>query len=154
MKRRNLLLGLASAAMLAATAGAAFAASFAEDVVAQLGRLGFSNIRVGTTLLGRVKIVAARGDGTREIVLNPRTGEILRDVWFPSADGKQARSVLNDIEDDDEGGNDSDNDGKSDDEDNSGHGSDGDDGQDDTSGSGGGSDDDRDREDRGDRNDD
>lgn len=143
MNRRQLLTGLVTTAALAA-AGPAFALSYAEDVVKQLTKLGFLEIHVETTLLGRVRIVAERSDGMREIVLNPRTGEILRDVWTPSAGGA-VRNVLADVEDD----------GDADaDDDSSGSGSGG---GDDNSGSGGGSDDggrdDReDREDRGDDN--
>ena len=138
MKRRNLLLGLAAMAALATTAGAAFAATFAEDVVRQLARLGFKDITVETTRLGRIKIHAARDDGLREIVLNPRTGEILRDVWFPTDAAGQTRTVLSDIED--EGGSGSDgggDDGDGDDGDGDDGG--GDDGGD-TPGPGGGDD--------------
>lgn len=114
------------------------AASFTEDVVAQLVKLGFSNITAETTLLGRVKIVASRSDGLREIVINPRTGEILRDVWMPSANNSAApRTVLNDYDDDE----DDDNSGSGSDDDNSGSGSSGDDRDDDNSGSGSGGDD-------------
>lgn len=148
MKRRNLLLGLAAMAALATTAGAAFAATFAEDVVRQLARLGFKDITVETTLLGRIKIHATRDDGLREIVLNPRTGEILRDVWFPTDAAGQTRTVLSDIEDEggsgsDGGGDDGDgDDGDGDDDDgDDGDGDDGggDDGGD-TPGPGGGDD--------------
>ena len=57
------------------------AASFAEDIVAQLTQQGFRDIAQETTWLGRVRIVATRSDGVREIILNPLTGEILRDLW-------------------------------------------------------------------------
>lgn len=158
MNRRTLLAGLASAAAVMAAAPA-FALSYAEDVVIQLTKLGFLDIHVETTLLGRVKIVAARADGIREIVLNPRTGEILRDVWTPSSGGS-VRAVLADVEDDgdadgdDVSGSDDDEDKGDDDNSGSGSGKDDDDKDDDNSGSGnGGEDRNDDRDDRDDRND-
>ena len=133
MKRRLFLFGLATTSVLAAVAGPALAASYAEDVVAQLNQLGFSEITVETTWLGRIKIVATRTDGVREIVLNPRTGEILRDVWMPVSGDGEVRNVLDDVKD---GGLGGDGGGDSEVDDNSGHGS----GGDDNSGSGSGGD--------------
>lgn len=101
MKRRLFVFGLVTTAAMAVTGGAALAASFSEDVVAQLVKLGFSDITAETTLLGRVRITAHRADGVREIVLNPRTGEVLRDIWMPTATGGTARTVLSDVADDD-----------------------------------------------------
>ena len=154
MKRRLFLIGLATTSVLAAVAGPALAATYAEDVVAQLNQLGFSNITVETTWLGRIKILATRGDGVREIILNPRTGEILRDVWMPMSGDGMVRNVLDDVVDGGHGGNNGgdrggDNSGPGGDDDgggndNSGHGSGGD-GGDDNSGSGGN---DADRDDR------
>jgi hypothetical protein len=153
MKRRDFLLAGLSAATLVSSAAAAFAVSYAEDVVNQLARLGFSDITVQTTLLGRIKILATRSDGMREIVLNPRTGEILRDVWFASGGGN-VRRVLDDVSDDDNDDDGDDNSGSGggdddkNDDDNSGPGGGGDDGGDDNSGPGGGDDDRDDRDDR------
>ena len=150
MKRRVFLVGLAAASTLVVVAGPGMAASYAEDIIAQLTKLGFSNISVETTWLGRSKIVATRSDGIREIVLNPRTGEILRDVWSPVSGGGVTRNVLDDVNGsggDDGGGNSSGGD------DSSGSGGDSGGGDDGNSGPGGGYDDGRDREDRGDRND-
>ncbi len=139
MKRRGFLVGLAAASSLAVVAGPAMAASYAEDVIAQLTKLGFSNISVETTWLGRIKIVATRSDGIREIVLNPRTGEILRDVWRPVSGGGVTRNVLGDV--DDSGGG---HDGKDDDggdDDGGGHDGKDDDGGDDDGGDDDGKDD-------------
>lgn len=102
MERRQFLLGLTASVALLASGGMAFAASFSEDVVAQLVRLGFSDITAETTLLGRVRILAHRGDGVREIVLNPRTGEVLRDTWMPVAGGSATRTVISDVADRDD----------------------------------------------------
>lgn len=57
-----------------------FAATFAEQIVEQLRGQGFQDIVVTETWLGRVRIEAVRADISREIVLNPNTGEILRDL--------------------------------------------------------------------------
>jgi hypothetical protein len=126
------------------------AASYADQVIAQLTKLGFSGISVEATWLGRIRIVGKRADGMREIVLNPRTGEILRDVWSPVSGSSARRLVIDDVEDDgdhdndggggDDGGDDSGSDSGSHDDggsdDNSGSGSGDDGGDSDNSGSG------------------
>jgi hypothetical protein len=154
MKRRTFLSGLLATSALSVSASAAFALTFAEDVVAQLVKLGFSDITAETTLLGRVRIRASRSDGTREIIINPRTGEILRDIWMATGDGGTPRTVLNDIDDsddDDSGSGKDDDNSAGGDDDNSGSGG----GDDDNSGHGNGDDDGRDddRDDRGDDDD-
>ena len=63
-------------------ASGAMAQGYADDVVQQLKVQGYADISVETTFLGRVRIVAAADGGHREIILNPRTGEILRDLWI------------------------------------------------------------------------
>jgi hypothetical protein len=98
MNRRRMLHSLTCAAAIA-TASPAFAITFAEDVVAQLSSLGFSGITAETTWLGRVRILAHRNGGLREIVLNPRTGEILRDSFVPAAGQGGYRTVLDDVDD-------------------------------------------------------
>ncbi|SEN13528.1 hypothetical protein SAMN04488103_103195 [Gemmobacter aquatilis] len=50
-----------------------------EQLVAQLTAQGYGRVEVGHTLLGRLRITAVLGEFQREIVVNPRTGEILRD---------------------------------------------------------------------------
>ena len=55
----------------------------------RLVEAGFGKIEVTRTLLGRVRIVGTKGKVRRELVINPRTGEILRDVTLsrrPRAD--------------------------------------------------------------------
>lgn len=150
MKRRTFLTGFASGAALASMAGAAMALSYADDVVTQLVTLGFSDIMVETTWLGRIKISASRVDGRREIVLNPRTGEILRDVFTSSSADGVTRQVIDDVTDDNGGHSGSGDDGGGDDNsgsggsgsgsggDDSGHGDDGGSGGDDGDGGGGG----------------
>lgn len=57
----------------------------AQDIVAaissQLRAQGYDEIVVGRTLLGRSRILATSSEYRREIIVNPRTGEILRDYW-------------------------------------------------------------------------
>ncbi len=73
-------LGILLAALLGANM--AFGQTLEQQLTRQLTDLGFSSIRVSTTLLGRTRI-DARGSGQRrEIIFNPRTGEILRDYWL------------------------------------------------------------------------
>lgn len=85
MKRR-LILCLAAALMVAAPARAA---SLADGIVAQLRAQGFTEVSVERTLLGRTRIFAEGVPGMREIILNPNTGEILRDL-YTTADGGAA----------------------------------------------------------------
>ena len=59
------------------------AQSVVEQIEAQLRDQGYSTITVSRTLLGRTQIEAASDTLQREIVLDPRTGEILRDYWQP-----------------------------------------------------------------------
>ena len=96
MNRRTFVNTLAAASTMVLAGHAAFAATFAEDVVNQLTQQGFHNIAVATTWLGRMRIVAGRPDGTREIILNPRTGEVLRDTWQAAGDGA-AKPIIDDI---------------------------------------------------------
>jgi hypothetical protein len=79
MKRMK---ALSLIAALVLTASAAHAESFAERVGRQLRAEGYANITISRTLLGRARIVAVKADGTREIVIDPRTGHVLRDIWI------------------------------------------------------------------------
>ena len=56
--------------------------SYADQIVQQLSAQGFSDITVEITLLGRIRIKGHNGQGLREIIMNPHTGEILRDMWI------------------------------------------------------------------------
>lgn len=60
-----------------ATAG--FATPGQDIVTASLQAQGFEVTLVHWTLLGRIRIIAVSADIRREIVINPNTGEILRD---------------------------------------------------------------------------
>lgn len=62
-------------------AGAAQALTFAERVERQLRAEGFENITISRTLLGRTRILALGPLGSREIIIDPRNGQVLRDFW-------------------------------------------------------------------------
>lgn len=51
-----------------------------QSVIRQLEDQGYDAVQVSRTLLGRLFVVATAGDIRREIVINPATGEILRDI--------------------------------------------------------------------------
>lgn len=77
MTRRKLL--LTTVGLVAALAVPAAAREIERDVAARLGREGFRITSRSRTWLGRVRIEATKGGLLREIVLDPSTGEILRD---------------------------------------------------------------------------
>ncbi len=81
---RSILLG---GGLILVLAGAGLAQSVTEQVIDQLQRQGFEIEQTNRTLLGRVRIIAERNDFTREIVFDPRNGEILRDYSY-SDDGE------------------------------------------------------------------
>lgn len=60
-------------------AGAGAATPGQDMVTASLGEQGFEVTLVHWTWLGRIRIIAVSADIRREIVINPNTGEILRD---------------------------------------------------------------------------
>lgn len=108
---------LALAALLASLALSPVAAGPVEDsIVRQLRSQGFSEVEVRRTLLGRARIVAQSDTLYREIVVNPVTGEILRDFWRALEEGegrttifdptRNAPSGREDDEDDDDGSED------------------------------------------------
>ncbi len=90
MNRRTMLLAL-SVALLPSQ----LLAGYEDDVVRQLRTQGFRDIEVSRTLLGRSRIEAQNDNGSREIILNPRTGEILRDLFTPN-DAVDAALILED----------------------------------------------------------
>lgn len=134
MNRRRFLLMSAGFTLLSTTAARA---DYVEDIVKWLTKEGYNDIDVARTLLGRVRIVASKDGQLRELVCNPRTGEILRDVWSGAGGGERPAASSP------TGGDDDNN--NSDDDDNSGHGGD----DDDNSGQGGSGDDDEDGSDDG-----
>jgi hypothetical protein len=130
MNRRALIVILALA--LTGT-GQARADEPVDRILRDLKRLGYQTVSVERTLLRRTRILAQSPEAQREIIVNPNTGEILRDLWIPlsavSSSG-DSRDLL-DGKGGSGSGSGSDDDDDDDDDDNSGHGSDdGDDGDD------------------------
>ena len=70
---------LVVALILLTSAGMAMAVDVRDQLLAQLRRMGYTEFTVSTTLLGRLQVVASDGVSQREIVVNPRTREVLRD---------------------------------------------------------------------------
>ena len=81
------------AALGIALAGPVQAQDYVSGITGQLRDLGFEQIEVRQTLLGRARIIARSAEGQREIILNPNNGEILRDFW-QAAPGQSATSRL------------------------------------------------------------
>lgn len=106
---RRAFLSMTTLASLGA-AGIAHAQTPIERIETVLRRQGFRNIETSRTLLGRVRITADRAGFTREIIVNPRSGEVLRDILF-ARNGNAVRSGSFDYgnsadNDDDSGGDD------------------------------------------------
>ncbi len=115
MDRRRFIAAAAAFVLLSTSAARA---DYIDDIVDWLAETGFTNITVTQTLLGRIVINATLNGRVREIACNPRTGEILRDVWLDGSGGVPPAlpaDVLDDHDDDDD-----DDDGE---DDHSGHGS-------------------------------
>lgn len=51
-----------------------------RDMIAELTAAGFSYIEVHRTFLGRARLVAYSATEIREVIINPTTGEVLRDL--------------------------------------------------------------------------
>lgn len=77
---------LAAALLTMGLTGAAMAGPVEDNIVKQLRDQGYIRISVSRTFLGRSRIVAHDGQIRREIVVNPVTGEILRDYWTRKAE--------------------------------------------------------------------
>ena len=93
MNRRHFV-GLILAASMAGSA--AFAVGVADEIVRQLQADGYTDIVLEKTWLGRIRIRAVSVAGTREIIVNPSTGEILRDLWIASASGSKTSTLIKD----------------------------------------------------------
>lgn len=141
MNRRHFV-GLVMAATV--TGSAAFAVGVADEIVRQLQADGYTDIVLETTWLGRIRIRAMSSAGTREIIVNPSTGEILRDLWIASASGSKASTLIKDpavtppktdVEDEDDNDDTEDDNGGSDSSDDNSGSSNDDEDDDDDSGS-------------------
>ena len=84
MNRRVFLLTSAGSLLLASPVLAA--ASYEDDVARTLVGQGFIITSRRRTLLGRVRFTASRGEMRREVVVDPSSGEILRDYSQKTGD--------------------------------------------------------------------
>lgn len=130
MNRRRFVTG---ALLMLVFTDPALATDRVDQIVQSLRREGYTRIEIGRTWLGRTRIIASGGPGRREIVVQPATGEVLRD--FESVDDNnddddsgrgrgrgRGRGGDDDDDDDNSGSDDSDDDDSGDD---SGGGDDG-----------------------------
>ena len=83
------------ALLLAALALPAAAETPTDTVVKHLQAQGFEDIEIKRTWLGRVRIRAENDSLEREIILNPATGEILRDYWEDLEDTPPGGGIVN-----------------------------------------------------------
>ncbi len=87
MQRQNSVLrGLGFACLFGLIGTGVFAQALTDTLVAELRAQGFTKITLTRTWLGRILIIGMDEAGQREIVVNPNTGEILRDYFRPTAD--------------------------------------------------------------------
>lgn len=77
---RRAFLNMLAGTMVVATSVAAFASDPVQAAIARLQAEGFRKIAAERTFLGRVRITAERRGQSREVVLDPRSGEVLRDL--------------------------------------------------------------------------
>lgn len=82
------------ALVLLSVAAPSFAETIEESVVRQLREQGFTEFEVERTFLGRIKIEAKSPTLEREIVINPNTGEILRDYWEYRSGRKASKQIV------------------------------------------------------------
>ena len=66
--------------LFVAMASASFAGTVEQQLLASLQAQGYVVVEQSYTILGRLHVVARIGDVQREIVVNPGTGEVLRDT--------------------------------------------------------------------------
>ena len=87
MKTTNFVASTIAAIVLAASSanaqdlGSYAENSYVQQVASQLSEQGYDIVSIETTFLGRIRIEARYGNSEREVVLNGRTGEVLRDRW-------------------------------------------------------------------------
>lgn len=81
MIRRMMWVALVAGALAALPASAQ---TYAETLVELLKQDGYTRVATSRTMLGRTRVVAYGDTFIREIILDPNTGEILRDLSRPS----------------------------------------------------------------------
>ncbi len=124
MNRRGFL-ALSAATLALLPVRPALAQDVVAGIVRQLERRGYRDITVSRTWLGRARILAHGPRGLREIIINPATGEILRDLTTRDGRSGAAGGDLlggDDDSKDDDGNDDDGGDDDSGDDDHSGHG--------------------------------
>ena len=133
--------------MLVLAGGMAQAApDYAGRVVRQLADQGYRQIEVRRSLLGKVIVTGSRPGQQREIVIDPRNGELLRDLVRQGAGAPVAAGTVSDSSGHQGrgrgrgGSSDADDDDNSDDDDDRGGGRGSSDDDDDSGGGRGGSD--------------
>lgn len=106
MRRRDLFaVGLALAAG-ATAARATVTDPLVMSLIDDLKRQGYQDFDVSHTWLGRVRIVAHMNGAVRELIIDPRTGEILRDYQDVQGQGGRPRSPPDPVDHSDDGGGD------------------------------------------------
>lgn len=85
---------LIAAVLAGALASEGNAGRIEDSIVQQLRAQGFSRVEVTRTWLGRSRIVAKSSKYNREIIVNPVTGEILRD-YVTERNGSGLPSIFN-----------------------------------------------------------
>jgi hypothetical protein len=130
MNRRDFILLTTAAVFVPAIA---VAGPFEDALITMLRAQGYTAFRTSKTWLGRSRITAISGTYRREIILNPKTGEVLRDFWEVIGANGESESGLFDPDDDDdhEPGDDDDDDDDNDSSSGSGSGKDDEDDEDD-----------------------
>ena len=89
---KRLLLAMA---VLAGLTGVGLARTVEDRLIAGLKDQGYVILEDGYTFLGRLRIVAENDQYHREIVVNPGTGEVLRDYVVERSDPPQTPGVSN-----------------------------------------------------------
>ena len=118
MNRRGFL-ALSAATLALLPVGPALAQDVVAGIVRQLEQRGYRDIAVSRTWLGRVRILAQGPRGLREIIFNPATGEILRDLT--TRDGRTGAAGGDLLGGDDDGKDDDGDDDDGGEDDHSGH---------------------------------
>ena len=99
MKARLLQIVLALVLAFGAGTGAARAdQDFTTPIVERLQGEGFVVSQIKRTWLGRILIVSQNGEYLREVVINPHTGEILRDKLFALDGSNTAASPMQEMQ--------------------------------------------------------
>lgn len=121
MNRRRLMLAAFALALLPVSVARADDDDL-DELVDILKDQGYERVTLEQTLLGRTRILAHKDGGTREIIINARTGEVLRDVWIDAGGRSQpsefadhsgkGRGGRDDDDGDDHGGGSDDKSGK------------------------------------------